>query len=844
MNPIPTPNGFTLTCGRDALWIVNNMAGAERRANRKSNYESVGSSKSVSNVPMKLRLKVYLDEGQQVAEIFVTQVTKCKDIVQRLQRQIQETDCYLIEVWQGCERLVPDSESIFSTLLEWGSDLDDVKFYLKPREEIPSYSQAVNGLSSPRVNGFKEETPLSRDVLLGGGRISVSELKEFAARQQQEIAAKEKELKAKQVQFMEMRRKSQNKPQNPFVQQLSAKADEQDQRLRQLRHAQDQTDSYKLSNGALAEELENVRSHFMEKEKELAIAVARVESLTQQLDKQRKGWSQATPSRQKTHQELELERLRKELMTRNELNHQQSVQIQSQKQLLAEKHKELFELDAQIDRHTNNIRQKRSQGNHISASNHHIVNGVTSPTDEPDFVEMDYSSLRSFSKRQNKTNNAESKSGNGSSPITSGSFRGRGRNARKLETLLEVEEEVSDGHVSNKSSTEDLTQGPGPPRASRVTELKSLFEAEAVASAKMASRFPSPARRVDPEGVEALPKLAGFDCLHAVGENRSDNGSDFFYCSSLKSKTSHENEEKQISTSQEEALEVSPLLEPKPEPASNGMESSSPSDGEDFSGNSSPLSSASSSSSSSNSSTSKAAVFAITGVVKKPRNFSPQSEKLQSQFSESFSPQRAPKGLPNGNKFENSRAQPEQPVRGVLTPKSNDGNSPLQARLVKSEGFSTKNENVGTLARPTVLDFSRSRMKPQQPVEESAQNNQMIGSKVEEQFSNPTEVESLATKLEEFNLRSTTPAASAQIGGDVGNDFKRTELKSMDSSVKSGKMQLSRLRYSTGTSVNSALLPQNVMENSESEKNAKDLSSKRNKKTALTDATRTNNMEN
>ena len=87
--------------------------------------------------------------------------------------------------------------------------------------------------------------------LLGGSRISISELKEFAARQQQEIAAKEKELKAKQVQFMEMRRKLQNKPQNPSVQQLSAKADEQEQRLRELRHAQDQTDSYKLSNGAL-----------------------------------------------------------------------------------------------------------------------------------------------------------------------------------------------------------------------------------------------------------------------------------------------------------------------------------------------------------------------------------------------------------------------------------------------------------------------------------------------------------------------------------------------------------------------------------------------------------------
>lgn len=66
----------------------------------------------------------------------------------------------------------------------------------------------------------------------------------------------------------------------------------------------------------LAEELEDVRSLFMEKEKELAIAVAKVESLTQQLDKQRKGWSQSSPSREKTHQELELERLRKELMVR------------------------------------------------------------------------------------------------------------------------------------------------------------------------------------------------------------------------------------------------------------------------------------------------------------------------------------------------------------------------------------------------------------------------------------------------------------------------------------------------------------------------------------------------
>ena len=87
--------------------------------------------------------------------------------------------------------------------------------------------------------------------LLGGSRTSIDDLKEFAARQQQEIAAKEKELKARQVQLMEMKRKSQNKPQNPCIQQLSAKADEQDKRLKELRNIQDQVDSYKLSNSAL-----------------------------------------------------------------------------------------------------------------------------------------------------------------------------------------------------------------------------------------------------------------------------------------------------------------------------------------------------------------------------------------------------------------------------------------------------------------------------------------------------------------------------------------------------------------------------------------------------------------
>lgn len=55
-----------------------------------------------------MRFKVYLDEGHRVAEIFVSAATQCKDIVHRLQRQIHATDCFLLEVWQGCGELDAD----------------------------------------------------------------------------------------------------------------------------------------------------------------------------------------------------------------------------------------------------------------------------------------------------------------------------------------------------------------------------------------------------------------------------------------------------------------------------------------------------------------------------------------------------------------------------------------------------------------------------------------------------------------------------------------------------------------------------------------------------------------
>ena len=530
--------------------------------------------------------------------------------------------------------------------------------------------------------------------------------------------------------------------------------------------------------------------------------------------------------------------------TRNELNHQQSVQIQSQKQLLAEKHKELFELDAQIDKYTNDLQQKRSQSNHIDTLNHQ-VNGSTSPTDEQDFVEMDYSSLSSFTKRPNKTNNADSTNGTGNAPVTSGSFRGRGRNGRKLETLLEVEEEVSDGHASNKSSTEDLTQGPGPPRASRVTALKSRFGVEGVTSAKLSNRSSSPARRVEPEGVETPPEMFGLDGLRsvdAVRENRYYNMNEFLDISSLQKRPCHQNGEESNQTLQEETFEE------KPQPAPGSSESSTPSDGDDFSGHSSPLSFASSSSVSSNSSTAKAAVFAITGVARQASTFSPPTEPTQPQNSESASPQRSLReitntgkyqGLSNSNKFETFSAKLEKPSRGVLYSERSAEDPPLQARLVKSEGFPTKNEKVGSVTRATLLDFSRTGVRPQRSVEKSTWKNQATSNSAEQKVPSLTEVKAFEAKPERISGTSTKPALDLKSRSDREQGSNLTELKTMDSSVKSGKLPLSRLQYLTATPVNSALPQQHATNNSESQmrlqRNVEDPSLYRNEETPLED---------
>lgn len=501
--------------------------------------------------------------------------------------------------------------------------------------------------------------------------------------------------------------------------------------------------------------------------------------------------------------------------TRNELNHQQSVQIQSQKQLLAEKHKELFELDAQIDQYTEELRKEKSRNNHIHHKNR---SSAPNPTGEQDVLEMDYGNLANFGKRTN-----------GGAAGTSGSFRAPSRNSRKLETLLEVEEEVSDGHTSNKSSTEDLTQGPGPPMASRVTALKSRFEAEGAkdrakfrnafdrlsngtktlgevpnADQKFSNGLSKLLQRMEPEGIETrespIPEM-----FHEERRRSDKSGNQqFLVDSSLdwkpsdqgnKTKTGWNSKLQEGSFELAQSLEIKRILgesDSKTEASSWNSGRSTPSDNGDGSGLSSPSSLSSFSSASSNSTSPKAAVFAVTGMAKKTDDsiYPYESSPYQNTIADhNVSPRRDFEGNSKGKNLQSSRAKIEEPVLNINSARGAQDEL-MTARRLKSEAFPTRYESVGSIARPTVLDFSRAGTKPKPLGRNAAPNSNEEKLKPYDTTNGSNDI-AKAPSLKEGKSNRFESTNSSSDGKTATSLAEEKTVKSL------GKLQLSRLQYPT-----------------------------------------------
>ncbi|CAG4966504.1 unnamed protein product [Parnassius apollo] len=102
-------------------------------------------------------------------------------------------------------------------------------------------------------------------------------------------------------------------------------------------------------------DLESIRAFFNEKEKELSVAVAKVEELTRQLEELRRGRVQpAPPSAQ------ELDKLLRELMYRNKLNEQQNIRLLAQRAALGARQEEMRSIDRRVSELQARLLRKRA----------------------------------------------------------------------------------------------------------------------------------------------------------------------------------------------------------------------------------------------------------------------------------------------------------------------------------------------------------------------------------------------------------------------------------------------------------------------------------------------------
>merc|ERR1719225_2213962 len=138
---------------------------------------------------------------------------------------------------------------------------------------------------------------------------------------------------------------------------LREKVESQETKLRKLRALRGQPDNANVNNnGSLTNDLESIRLLFNEKEKELAMAVTKVDELTGQLDELRSG----KVNLNYPPQVVELEKLRRELAYRRQLNEQQNNMIAQQRAQLSMGQEEMARIDRRIAELQDRLTRKRS----------------------------------------------------------------------------------------------------------------------------------------------------------------------------------------------------------------------------------------------------------------------------------------------------------------------------------------------------------------------------------------------------------------------------------------------------------------------------------------------------
>nr|XP_020475956.1 apoptosis-stimulating of p53 protein 2-like [Monopterus albus] len=287
---------------------------------------------------MPMFLTVYLSSNEQhFSEVPITPETLCRDVVE-LCKEPGEVDCYLAELWRGSERIVGEGERMLEVLQQWGQQRGEVRYLLHhqraPGRELGGSRTADLMMKRSQVKASLERG-LENEVSAPHLDMTLSELQDLATRQQHQINVQQQLLASKEQQLR-----------------LKENAHNQEAKLRRVRALRGQVEQKRLSNSKLVEEIEHMTGLFQQKQKELLVAVGRVEELSDQLEVLRSNRLEPPPSPPPLHHHnsstAELEHLYKELQMRNKLNQDQSARLQQQRDSLNKRNLEVAAMDRRL----------------------------------------------------------------------------------------------------------------------------------------------------------------------------------------------------------------------------------------------------------------------------------------------------------------------------------------------------------------------------------------------------------------------------------------------------------------------------------------------------------------
>ncbi|XP_008427788.1 apoptosis-stimulating of p53 protein 2a isoform X2 [Poecilia reticulata] len=312
---------------------------------------------------MPMFLTVYLSNNDQhFSEVPVTKETLCRDVVDMC-KEPGETDCHLSEMWRGSERPVGDGERMWDVLKRWEPHRGEVRFFLRHNRAPGRESGGSRGLDSKR-NGVRAppERRMENGVATPRMDMTLAELQEMAARQQQQIEAQQQLLASKEQRLRYLKQQEQRQQQQASeqekLQRLRENIENQEVRLKKVRALKGQVEQKRVSNGKLVEEIEQMNNLFQQKQRELVMAASKVEELSRQLETLKNGKKDNMHDNQSSV--AELDRLYKELQLRNKLNQDQNSKLQQQRENLNKRNMEVAAMDKRISELRDRLWKKKA----------------------------------------------------------------------------------------------------------------------------------------------------------------------------------------------------------------------------------------------------------------------------------------------------------------------------------------------------------------------------------------------------------------------------------------------------------------------------------------------------